>query len=66
MKVENIRTLDDASNYVEGCLNDYEAGISTKSETLGLLGEYTARIMELWADNVKANPSLLGLQKTTP
>ena len=62
MKVEDIRTLDNAQDYVEGCINDYEAGISTKSETLGLLGEYTARLMELFADNVKANPSILGLQ----
>ena len=62
MNVKDIKTLDDAQNYVEGCINDYEAGISTKSETLGLLGEYTARLMELWADNVKANPAILGLQ----
>ena len=62
MNVENIKTLDDAQDYVEGCINDYEAGISTKSETLGLLGEYTGRLMELFAENVKANPSMLGLQ----
>ncbi len=62
MKVENIKTIDDAQNYVEGCINNYESGISTKSETLSLLGEYTARLMELFAENVKANPSLLGLQ----
>jgi len=62
MKVEDIKTLNQAQNYVEGCINDLCEGLSTKEETLGCLGQYTARLMELWAENVKQNPSLLGLK----
>ena len=53
MKVEEIESLSDAQRYVEGCLNDYEAGIATKDETLGHLGKYTARIMEVFYINAK-------------
>jgi len=34
MKVENIRTPEDIERYVEGCMNDYSEGISTKEETI--------------------------------
>jgi hypothetical protein len=39
MKVENIRTADDVERYIEGCLNDFEAAISTKEETLVNIAE---------------------------
>lgn len=51
MRTENIKTIDDAQQYVEGCINDFESGISSKQKTLNLLGEYTARIMEIFAKN---------------
>lgn len=63
MKVENIRTLSEANRYVEGCINDLVEGISTKEETMKLLGLYTARLMELFWENAKnkirKNPELL-------
>lgn len=50
MKPENINTIQDMQLYVEGCLNDFEAGISTKIETLGYLKLYTYRIIEIFTD----------------
>ena len=44
MKVEQIRTADDVERYIEGCLNDYEAGVSTKEETLVYLAELVAHV----------------------
>ena len=44
MKVEQIRTADDMEIYIEGCLNDYEAGVSTKEETLVYLAELVAHV----------------------
>jgi len=52
MKAENIMTRQDAQRYVEGVINDFELGISTKGETLGYLGEYTGRLMQLFGDNM--------------
>lgn len=66
MNLNEIKSIDDAQRYVNGVINDYEGGISTKEETLSFLGEYTARIMEIFTENVKANPSLLGLTPTSP
>lgn len=37
MEVDQIRTADDVERYIEGCLNDFEAGVSTKEETLHIL-----------------------------
>ena len=61
MKLQNVKTLDEAKYYVEGVINDFESGISTKEETLGYLGQYTAHLMDLFGKNVIANPRLLGL-----
>lgn len=44
MKVEQIRTADDVERYIEGCLNDYEAGVSTKDETVVNLTELVAHV----------------------
>ena len=44
MKVERIRTADDVERYIEGCLNDYEEGISTKDETVVNLAELVAHV----------------------
>lgn len=63
MKAEKIQTLEDSQNFVEGVLNDFESGITDKEESLSLLGEYTARLMELfWVQaktQIKENPALL-------
>lgn len=47
METKDIKTIKDAENYIEGCMNDFESGVSTKEETITYLGEYTTRIIEL-------------------
>jgi len=44
MKVGQIRTADDVERYIEGCLNDYEEGISEKEETVVNLTELVAHV----------------------
>lgn len=44
MKVEQIRTADDVERYIEGCLNDFEEGISEKDETVVHLAELVAHV----------------------
>ena len=44
MKVEQIRTADDVERYIDGCLNDFEAGVSTKEETAIHLAELVAHV----------------------
>lgn len=67
MKAKDIITIGDAERFVEGCINDLDDGISTKSETIAHLGEYTARLMELFWENAKKkireNPELLNDKK---
>lgn len=62
-KICAIDTAKEAQHIVEGIINDFESGISTKSETMKSLGEYTARLMDLFWRNakekIKANPELL-------
>ena len=47
MKVEDIKSVDDVSNYIEGCLNDFNEGISTLDETNKYLHELTVRVIEI-------------------
>lgn len=47
MLTENIYTLQDAERYIEGCLNDFAEGISTKGETMKYMLDYTLRIVEI-------------------
>ena len=44
MKVENVSTPDDIERYIEGCINDLQAGISTKDETIVNLAELVAHV----------------------
>ena len=44
MKVENVSTADDIERYIEGCINDFEMGISDKSETIVHLAELVAHV----------------------
>ena len=53
MKAEDIKTLNDATDFVEGVINDFEHGISSKAETLKSLGEYTGALMQLFLKNYK-------------
>lgn len=63
LKVKTISTIVDAQNFVEGTLNDFESGLSTKAETLSAFGKFTGRLMEVfWIEakkRIKANPKLL-------
>ena len=47
MKAEEIKSVDDISLYIEGCLNDLEGGISTKEETDKYLHELVTRVTEV-------------------
>jgi len=47
MEAKDIKSLADCKAYLEGCINDYEGGVSTKEETLKALMEYTERITKL-------------------
>jgi hypothetical protein len=53
-KICGVDTSKEAQHIVEGIINDFEAGLSTKSETMYALGEYTARLMEIFWKNAKA------------
>ncbi len=52
MNVKNIRSISDMQHFVEGCLNDYGTGISTKEETMKNMEEYTSRVIEVTYDKV--------------
>lgn len=47
MEAKNIKSVDDAERFIEGCLNDFESGIATKSDAMKHLADYTARIIEM-------------------
>ena len=44
MKIDQITTTADIENFIEGCLNDFETGISTKSETMTSLCELVGHV----------------------
>lgn len=35
MNVNEINSSEDILNFIEGCLNDFETGVSSKNETSG-------------------------------
>lgn len=47
MKPEDIKTLEQAERFVEGCLNDFELGIVSKSDTIKHFADYTIQIATL-------------------
>lgn len=47
MHTKDIHTLADAQRHIEGIINDFEGGISTKEQTVSLLFDYTMRVMEI-------------------
>ena len=47
MKVENVKTPNDIESYIEGCINDFEVGISEKDETIYYLAELVVHIYKL-------------------
>lgn len=46
MKAEAIKTPNDIERYIEGCINDFETGISDKSETIVYLAELVAHVIK--------------------
>lgn len=47
MKAKQINSINDCQHFVEGCINDFEAGIATKEETINHFKDYTFRIVDL-------------------
>ena len=47
MKVENVKTADDLERYIEGCINDFESGLSDKDETIIAIAELVVHIYKL-------------------
>lgn len=47
MKARDIKSVDDAERFVEGCLNDFESGVATKGETMQHFARYTGRLLEM-------------------
>lgn len=62
-RIAVIETEIQAQKIVEGIINDFDNGVYTKDETLGLLGEYTARLMHLFwkraKEIIKENPEII-------
>jgi len=53
MEIKDINTIADCERYIDGCLNDYEAGICKKSELKQYLFAYTLRLLELGEKTAK-------------
>ena len=51
MKLEQINSVDDIKIYIEGCLNDFELGISTKEETTYYIAKLLLYLHEKYANN---------------
>ncbi len=47
MKLENVKTADDLERYIEGCINDFEADISDKDETIVAIAELVIHMYKL-------------------
>jgi len=55
IEIKNMKSVEDCERYLEGCLNDFESGISTKKETMSHLIEYTIRVVEIVKDKIQKN-----------
>lgn len=49
LEAKNIYSFKDMQNFVEGCINDLDFGISDSKETIKHLKDYTFRLIELCA-----------------
>lgn len=47
MEAKDIKSVDDVSNYIEGCLNDFSEGISTQEETNKYLHELIVQVIKI-------------------
>jgi len=48
--LEDLQTIDDLELYVEGIINDFEFGITSKDETLKLIAELLIYMVNLTTD----------------
>ena len=55
LKIEDIKTVSDMQRFVEGCINDLDAGVATKEETVNHLKDYTMKVITLIVENVRKN-----------
>lgn len=59
-------SVEEAHNHIEGIINDFEAGVADKSETMAAIGEWVARLMDvLWKsskDKIRKDPDLVRTQ----
>ena len=56
MKPQDIKTANQALLFIEGCINDFEAGVSDKDETIMALMDYTAQIIYLTEQIIYLTP----------
>lgn len=47
MKVENVKTADDIERYIEECINDFEANVCDKDETIIAIAKLVVHIYKL-------------------
>lgn len=62
-KMMVMNTSKEASRIIEGILNDFESGVSSKKETYEALGEYTGRIMSLFWENAEKKVDVRSVEK---
>ena len=62
-----VQTSRQASAIAEGIINDFESGVSTKKETMAMMGEYTGRLMQIFwevaLEKIKNDPTILTKNK---
>lgn len=54
MKVEQITSEEMVLQYVEGCLNDFEAGLTSKDDTASAMIELIVHLIKLDINNKPA------------
>lgn len=47
MKLEDVNSIDDVERYLEGCLNDFDAGLSDKTETMNYMGDLILKVYKM-------------------
>lgn len=47
MKATDIKTAQDARDYIEGTINDLLSGVMTKEEAIESFADYTIRICQM-------------------
>lgn len=53
MKLQDVKKPEDILNFIEGCLNDMEAGVSSKNETVGNMVDLISYLIKEKEKNLK-------------